>query len=142
MDHQKEREALIAEIEKFKEECLKIHIVQIWAQSYTNSDPFGYVFIEDNKIWWMKIQAHQLWNFWKASKVEVVLQWVDTNERMPEQGQKVLIYRPFAHEKPHDDPNIKISTYCGEGLWINTHFENVITHWMPLIPPPEELPFI
>lgn len=142
MDIQKEREVLIAEIEKFKEEAMKSYVVSRWAESYVNTDPFGYVFIEGNKPWWMKTQAHQLWCFWQSSKAEIGLRWIDINERVPEQGQKVLIYRPFAHEKPHGDPNIKIATYCGDGLWINAHFEHVITHWMPIISPPEELPFI
>ena len=141
MDIQK-NEALVAEIEEFKKECLKMYIVEVLADSYTNTDLFDYIIVEDVKVWWMKTQAYQLWRFWKASKAEAVLQWIDVNERMPEQGQKVLIYRPFAHEKPHGDPNIKIATYCGEGLWINSHFEHVITHWMSLISPPEELPFI
>lgn len=142
MDIQKEREVLIAEIEQFKEEAMKSYLVSRWAESYVNSDPFGYVFIEGNKPWWMKTQAHQLWCFWQSSKAEAGLRWIDINERMPEQGQKVLIYRPFAHEKPHGDPNIKIATYCGEGVWINSHFEHVITYWMPITSPPEELPFI
>lgn len=77
-----------------------------------------------------------------TSKSEIFLRWIDVNERMPEQGQKVLIYRPFAHEKPHIDPNIKTATYCGNEIWMGSHFEHVITHWMPLIGPPEELPFI
>ena len=141
MDIQK-NEALVAEIEEFKKECLKMYIVEVLADSYTNTNLFDYIIVEDGKVWWMKTQAYQLWRFWKASKAEAVLQWIDVNERMPEQGQKVLIYRPFAHEKPHGDPNIKIATYCGEGLWINSHFEHVITYWMSLISPPEELPFI
>lgn len=141
MDIQK-NEALVAEIEEFKKECLKMYIVEVLADSYTNTNLFDYIIVEDGKVWWMKTQAYQLWRFWNASKAEAVLQWIDVNERMPEQGQKVLTYRPFAHEKPHGDPNIKIATYCGEGLWINSHFEHVITHWMSLISPPEELPFI
>ena len=108
MDIQKEREVLIAEIEKFKEEAMKSYVVSRWAESYVNTDPFGYVFIEGNKPWWMKTQAHQLWCFWQSSKAEIGLRWIDINERVPEQGQKVLIYRPFAHEKPHGDPNIKM----------------------------------
>lgn len=79
---------------------------------------------------------------WQAAKAEAGLRWTDINERMPERGQKVLIYRPFAHEKPHGDPNIRIATYCGEGVWINSHFEHVITYWMPISSPHEELPFI
>ncbi|MFW2080958.1 hypothetical protein ACNPQK_08280 [Acinetobacter guillouiae] len=66
----KELEILKAEIERFKVECLKTHVVKVWAESYTNSDPFGYVIWEkeNNKVWWMKTQAHQLWEMWLAAK--------------------------------------------------------------------------
>ncbi|AYA02311.1 DUF551 domain-containing protein [Acinetobacter sp. WCHAc010034] len=77
------------------------------------------------------------WCAWKA-KAESIMQWIDINERMPEHGQKVLIYRPFSHEKPYGDPNFKIATYCGEGIWINSHFKHEITHWMPLLNPSKE----
>lgn len=135
-----EKETLIAEIERFKEEAMKSYVVSCWAESYTNTDPFGYVILENenNKVWWLKTQAYQLWEMWQAAKAQMVHQWIDVNERMPEQGQKVLIYRPFSHEKPHGDPNFKIATYCGEGIWINSHFEHVITHWMPLLNPSKE----
>lgn len=65
-----EREALIAEIELFIAEAMKAYVVERWAESYTNTDPFGYVILENenNKVWWMKAQAHQLWQFWQAAK--------------------------------------------------------------------------
>lgn len=65
------KEALIAEIERFKAESLKTHIVKVWAESYTNTDPFDYVILEkeNNKVWWMKTQAYQLWKMWKAAQV-------------------------------------------------------------------------
>lgn len=62
-------------------------------------------------------------------------QMIDIKIERPKVGQKVLIYRPFSHEKPHCDPNFKIATYCGEGLWNGSHFEHKITHWLPLIKP-------
>lgn len=70
MDLQKEREALIAEIERFKEEAMKSYVVSCWAESYTNTDPFGYVILENenNKVWWLKTQAYQLWEMWQAAK--------------------------------------------------------------------------
>ena len=76
----------------------------------------------------------------KEATVQASKQWIDVNERMPEQGQKVLIFRPNAHEKPHEDPNFKIATYCGNDIWINSHFEHQITHWMPLTNPLESNP--
>lgn len=69
-----EKQALIAEIERFKEEAMKSYVVSRWAESYTNTDPFGYVILknENNKVWWMKTQAHQLWEMWKAAQAQAV----------------------------------------------------------------------
>ena len=71
MDIQKEKEALIAEIEKFKEEALKMYFIESWSESY-RTDPFLYAIDDGNKIIWMKAQARQLWVFWQqAQKVAV-----------------------------------------------------------------------
>lgn len=71
-----------------------------------------------------------------AAKAQAVQQWISVKDEMPEQGQKVLVFRPHAHEKPYKDPNYKICTYAGEDIFINSHFEHEITHWMPLPKPP------
>ena len=63
-----QNQALIAEIERFKTESLKTHIVKFWADSYVNSNPFGYAILQNGKVWWMKAQAHQLWEMWQAAK--------------------------------------------------------------------------
>lgn len=70
MDIEKEREALIAEIEVFKAEMLKSYVIKAWADSYVNTDPFSYAIFEDenNKIWWMKAQTHEFWRIWQAAK--------------------------------------------------------------------------
>lgn len=67
-------EVLIAEIERFKEEVMKSYVVSRWAESYTNTDPFGYVILknENNKVWWLKTQAYQLWEAWLAAKAQAV----------------------------------------------------------------------
>lgn len=72
MDIQKEK--LIAEIENFKTEILKIQVVKVWAESHSNSDPFKHVILEkeDCKVWWMEAQAHQLWETWLAAKAQAV----------------------------------------------------------------------
>ena len=64
--------ALIAEIERFKEESLKTHIVKVWADSYVITDPFDYLIREDGSIFWVKAQAYQLWRFWKASQATTI----------------------------------------------------------------------
>ncbi len=74
MDLQKEREALIAEIEVFKAEMLKSYVIKAWADSYVNTDPFSYAIFEDenNKIWWMKAQTHEFWRIWQAAKANAI----------------------------------------------------------------------
>lgn len=66
------KQELRAEIELFKAEALKTHVVACWANSYTNSDPFAYAVNNENEIFWMKTQAHQLWQFWQSAKANVI----------------------------------------------------------------------
>ena len=77
------------------------------------------------------------WKSWQAAKAQAVPEWISVQDRMPEQGQKVLVFRPDAHNHPHKDPNFKICTYAGTDIFINSHFEHVITHWKPLENPIE-----
>lgn len=60
------KEALIAEIERFKAEALKMHIVQVLADTYTNTDLFDYNLDSDGSVIWYKAQARQLWEFWQS----------------------------------------------------------------------------
>lgn len=139
MDMQKEREALIAEIEVFKAEMLKSYVIKAWADSYVNTDPFSYAIFEDenNKIWWMKAQTHEFWRIWQAAKAQAdqkiklllcdehlkkcesptgvfnsqypdeepcliclakqykaqaVSRWISTSDRMPKEGEEVLVH--------------------------------------------------
>ena len=66
------KEALITEIEKFKKEALKMHIVQVLADSYTNTSLFDYNIDSDGSVIWYKAQARQLWDFWQAAKAQAV----------------------------------------------------------------------
>ena len=81
-------------------------------------------------------EINSSWCTWQAAKAQAVPEWISVKDEMPEQGQKVLVFRPHAHEKPYKDPNYKICTYAGEDIFINSHFEHEITHWMPLPKPP------
>jgi hypothetical protein len=67
----KRNEALIAEIEQFKEEALKMHIVQVLADTYTNTNLFDHNINADGSVIWFKTQARQLWSFWQAAKAQV-----------------------------------------------------------------------
>lgn len=64
-----ERKALIAEINKFIEEAMKMHLVECWTETY-KTDPFSYVIDGENNIIWLKAQARQLWEFWQAAKAK------------------------------------------------------------------------
>ena len=61
-----EKEALIAEIERFKEQALKMHTVQVLADTYERSSLFDYSIDSDGSVIWYKAQARQLWDFWQA----------------------------------------------------------------------------
>lgn len=82
-------------------------------------------------------EINSSWCTWQAAKAQAVPEWISVQDRMPEQGQKVLVFRPDAHNHPHKDPNFKICTYAGADIFINSHFEHVITHWKPLESPIE-----
>ncbi|MCR4532793.1 hypothetical protein [Acinetobacter venetianus] len=68
MNTQDERKALVTEIDRFIHEAKKSYIVERWAVSYENSDPFSHTINDKNEVWWMKAQARQLWEFWQAAK--------------------------------------------------------------------------
>lgn len=68
----KNKEALIAEIEQFKEEALKMHIVQVLADTYERSSLFDHNINADGSVIWFKTQARQLWDFWQAAKAQAV----------------------------------------------------------------------
>lgn len=61
-------EKLKAEIEQFKAEAMKMHFVQVWAESYQNTDPFDHMVDEVRGVFWLKAQAYQLWKFWQFAK--------------------------------------------------------------------------
>ena len=82
-------------------------------------------------------EINSSWCTWQAAKAQAVSEWISVQDRMPEQGQKVLVFRPDAHNHPHKDQNFKICTYAGADIFINSHFEHVITHWKPLESPIE-----
>ncbi len=67
-----EREALEDEIELFIGEAMKAYVVERWAVSYENSNPFSHTINDKNDVWWMKAQAKQLWDFWQAAKAQAV----------------------------------------------------------------------
>ena len=64
------KEALITEINNFKKEALKMHIVEVLANTYEHSSLFDCNIDVDGSVIWYKAQARQLWDFWKAAKAQ------------------------------------------------------------------------
>lgn len=99
MKMENDKEALVAEIEQFIQEAMKMHIVQVLADSYKNTSLFEYVIGVGNEVWWMKTQAHQLWQFWQAAKAHEAKKlegcvvnpvWIATDFLLPDEDELVL----------------------------------------------------
>ncbi|EXI10365.1 hypothetical protein [Acinetobacter sp. 694762] len=72
IDLNKEREALVAQIEEFKKDAMELWFVPDLAKSYKNMDMFIYSIVENNKVFFMREQARQLWSFWNKAKAQAV----------------------------------------------------------------------
>ena len=116
MDMQKEREALIAEIEVFKAEMLKSYVIKAWADSYVNTDPFSYTIFEDgnNKIWWMKAQTYELWQMWQAAKSQSVTEcvWAERYDGSVSESSCGHTFE-LSNDGTLDDNNMKHCCFCG-----------------------------
>ncbi|MDD9317912.1 hypothetical protein [Acinetobacter lactucae] len=66
------KEALIAQIEEFKKECMELWFVPDLFDSYQNMDLFSYSFVENGEVFFMREQARQLWKFWNKAKDQAV----------------------------------------------------------------------
>ena len=71
-DLNKEREALIAQIEEFKKDAMELWFVPDLAESYKNMDMFSYSIVENNEVFFMREQARQLWSFRNKAKAQAV----------------------------------------------------------------------
>ncbi len=104
-----QKTALIAEIERFKVEALKMHIVQVLADSYKNTNLFDYTIDSDGTVIWYKAQARQLWNFWQAKTVP------EGFALLPKIPSEKLIYEELEKIFPcsfcHDGPDSWKRTY-------------------------------
>ncbi|WPQ54404.1 hypothetical protein SLQ83_05290 [Acinetobacter baumannii] len=72
LDLNKEREALVAQIEEFKKAAMELWFVPDLAESYKNMDMFSYSIVENNEVFFMREQARQLWSFWNKAKAQAV----------------------------------------------------------------------
>ena len=85
------KEALITEINNFKKEALKMHIVEVLANTYERSSLFDYNIDSDGSVIWYKAQARQLWDFWQVAKAQVP-EWISVKDQLPPEGIEVLVH--------------------------------------------------
>ena len=85
------KDAMIAEIEQFKEEALKMHIVQVLADTYERSSLFDHNINADGSVIWFKTQARQLWDFWQAAKAQAVPEGFVLVPKKPDVGKALNI---------------------------------------------------
>jgi hypothetical protein len=124
------------DIQNFIAEFKKTFVYDLLSMTLKDEQLFEHV-VDGDAVLWFKEQTRQMWLMWEKAQAQAVPEWISVQDRMPEQGQKVLVFRPDAHNHPHKDPNFKICTYAGADIFINSHFEHVITHWKPLESPIE-----
>ena len=65
--------------------------------------------------------------------IEVVQEWISVNDRLPKEGENVLVFRDngFAVSE------IYMTDYEGKPMWNYTGLGGDPTHWMPLPQPPK-----
>jgi hypothetical protein len=87
---------------------------------FAHMEPAGYELVHEDELKRLRERA----------------QWIPVSERMPEDGQRCIIYRPDSHLPPNYDPNVTIKEFraiSGEFTMCSVQ----PTHWMPLPQPPE-----
>lgn len=104
-DLNKEREALIAQIEEFKKDAMELWFVPDLAESYKNMDMFSYSIVENNEVFFMREQARQLWSFWNKAKAQAVPEGfkivpIELSEEIAERLALERVQKP----RPENDP--------------------------------------
>lgn len=80
------------------------------------------------------MRSMNAWADTAEKAAEQIPEWVPVTKRLPNKGQKVLIYWREAGEPA-------IDTAFWQGRWAALHWVNMgdkVTHWMPLPEPPKE----
>lgn len=134
-DLNKERDALVAQIEEFKKDAMELWFVPNLADTYKNKDLFSYS-IMDGEVLFMREQARQLWSFWNKAKAQAVPSWISVKDEEPPIDTMVLI---CWSDSPDVQPEIDYMT-CDEDLnhiWAN-FYKDPPTHWMHFHKVPSE----
>ena len=72
-----------------------------------------------------------------AGREESKPRWIPVTERLPKEGEFVLVYGDLYPNK-HDGGVIAVSKRMDWNYWQGFGRERDITHWMPLPEPPKE----
>lgn len=70
-----------------------------------------------------------------ASMKERIPEWISVKDRLPETDKSVIVFVPMSHEEQDIG-------YYQRGKWWDGRdegFDEDVTHWTPLLPPPEPL---
>ena len=103
-------------------------------------DDFDSAFEHGKAVGWNACRAAMLQSFGNSEQLNSPVipdSWVACSERMPEEGSKVIVFRPRASES--NDPPVKTATYKG-GREYYHGFDCYCepTHWMPLPAAPQQ----
>ena len=63
------------------------------------------------------------------------MEWINIDEKLPENGLRVLCYNDYIHLKDYDS-----GFHDGEFHWTSNRIGQIegVTHWMPLPKPPKD----
>ncbi|WP_396235163.1 DUF551 domain-containing protein [Acinetobacter baumannii] len=145
-DLNKEREALVAQIEEFKKDAMELWFVPDLAESYKSMDMFSYSIVENNEVFFMREQARQLWSFWNKAKAQAVPEWISVDVKLPEIADASVLahFQNGSIETVHIEDWFKDITSgfdeAGNQTFTKWYLKasNTITHWMPLPEAPIE----
>ncbi|MBF7693908.1 hypothetical protein [Acinetobacter pollinis] len=113
IDLEKEREALVNEIELFIRESMECFVVEVWADSYASIDSaFSHHITSDGEVFFLREQARQLWEFWKKRAEPAQAEITELKQKLEkiESGEFVLV------------PTSDLQTWYldeYEGLWLD-----------------------
>ncbi|MDM8396108.1 hypothetical protein [Acinetobacter baumannii] len=123
----KQRAALMAEVAKFKKDCMELWFVPNLADSYKNSSLFEFSIL-DEEVFFLKEQARQLWTFWNKAKVQAVPTWISVDDEWPPTDIMVLICWADAPDITPEQDYMTIDEDLNS-VWAN-YQNDPPSHWM------------
>ncbi|APJ21505.1 hypothetical protein BS064_15540 [Acinetobacter baumannii] len=117
----------MAEVEKFKKDCMELWFVPNLADSYKNSSLFEFSIL-DEEVFFLKEQARQLWTFWNKAKVQAVPTWISVDDEWPPTDIMVLICWADAPDITPEQDYMTIDEDLNS-VWAN-YQNDPPSHWM------------